>query len=242
MAITIVGVGTVDSATPWAPTVAGPVEANDIILVEVEQASLTTPEASPAATGYAHVLGSPVGPDSAGTVLSVLWKRAVGGETSVTITGPSNHAVTRTITVRGVKTTGNPWNVNPAVATDATVSATATWPAVTPTVVDCLICLCIATGRDANNTANLGAVTNPNLTSLTERMDNWAATGTGGGIGLVTGFRAPATSTGTSSATMGSTDGKALMTLALEPAAVAAATPPSTYLVRSQAVNRSYHY
>jgi len=226
MAISIVGVGAVDSTSPWAPAVAGPVLADDIILILAEQASLTTPEASPAATGYAHVTGSPVGPDSAATVLSVLWKRAVGGETSATVTGPSNHGVTRTITIRGVKNTGNPWNVNPAVATDAAASATATWSAVTPTATDCLICLCIATGRDANNTANLGAVTNGNLTSLTEHMDNWVSTGTGGGIGLVTGFKAAATSTGTSTATMGTTDGKALMTLPLEPAAEAAVALP----------------
>jgi hypothetical protein len=222
VAISIVGVGTVDSATPWAPTVAGPVLADDIILILVEQASLTTPEASPAATGYAHVTGSPVGPDSAQTVLSVLWTRAVGGETSATVTGPSNHGVTRTITIRGVKNTGNPWNVSPNVATEANgVDTGATWGAVTPTATDCLICLCIATGRDAASTTNLGAVTNANLTSLTEQMDNWVIAGTGGGIGLVTGFKAAATSTGTSTATMGSTDGKALMTLALEPAPAA---------------------
>jgi hypothetical protein len=226
MAITVVGVGVVDSTTAYTPSVAGPVLADDIILVLVEQASLTSPEVSPSATGYAHVLGSPVGPDSAGTVLSVLWKRAVGGETAPTVAGPSDHGVTRTITLRGVKATGNPWNVNPAVATDATASATATWGAVTPTVTDCLVCLCIATGRDAASTTNLGAVTNANLTSLAEQMDNWVIAGTGGGIGLVTGFKAAATTTGTSTATMGSTDGKALMTLALEPAAVVAGAAP----------------
>jgi hypothetical protein len=225
MAITIVGVGAVDSASPFAPAFAGPVLANDIILIEVEQASLTSPEVSPSASGFAHVLGSPVGPDTAGTVLSVLWMRAVGGETSVTVSGPSNHGVTRAITIRGVKATGNPWNVTPAVATDSAASTTATWSAVTPTAIDCLICLCIATGRDASSTTNLGAVTNANLTSLTERMDDWVLTGTGGGIGLVTGFKAAATSTGTSTATMGSTDGKALMTLALEPAPAVVARP-----------------
>lgn len=217
-----------DSVTPWAPTVAGTVNADDIILILVEQLGNGP---AVAATGYAHVTNSPVNLDTT-TQLCVLWKRAVGGETSATVTGPTDHAVTRTITFRGVKATGNPWNGTPAVTTDAAVNATATWPSFTPSATDCCICLCIATGRDANNTANLGTVTNANLTSLTERMDNWVATGGGGGIGLVTGFRAPATATGTSTATMGSTDGKALMTLALEPAAAPAVPPPPFLMTR----------
>jgi hypothetical protein len=240
MPITTVGVGAVDAAIPLVPAFAGPVLANDIVLILVEQASLTSPEVSPSAPGFAHALGSPVGPDTAGTVLSVLWLRAAGGETSVAVSGPSNHGVTRAITFRGVKATGNPWNVNPAVATDAAASATATWPAVVPTVIDCLICLAIATGRDAASTTNLGAVTNANLTSLTEQMDNWVIAGTGGGIGLVTGFKAAATTTGTSTATMGSTDGKALMTLALEPAG----TPPveaAGYRRRNHPKYRRHH-
>ena len=228
MAITIVGVGAVDPSIPLsAVTFAGPVLASDIVLILVEQASLTTPEVSPSASGFAHVLGSPVGPGSSATVLSVLWMRAAGGETGTTVNGPSNHGVARAITVRGVKNTGNPWNVTPATSLDAAASATATWSAVTPTATDCLICLCIATGRDANNTANLGTVTNANLTSIAEHMDNWVATGTGGGIGLASGFKASASSTGTSTATMGSTDGKALMTLALEPAVVLGSSWPA---------------
>ncbi|HTE67492.1 MAG TPA: hypothetical protein VK942_01840 [Actinomycetes bacterium] len=228
MAITVVGVGAVDAATPFVPAVAGPVLADDIILVLVEQASLTSPEAAITASGCAHVTGSPVGPDSAATVLGVLWKRAAGGETSVTVTGPSNHGVTCTITIRGVKATGNPWNVTPTVATEANAQdLIANWPTVTTLADNCLVCLCIATGRDANNTANLGAVTGSSLASLAEHMDNWVATGTGGGIGLVTGFKTPAGGIGSPVATMGSNDGKAMLTLALEPAAVVAAALPS---------------
>lgn len=223
MAISIVGVGAVDKATPFAPAIAGPVLADDIILILVEQASLTTPEASPAATGFAHVTNSPVGPDSAATVLSVLWKRAVGGETSATVTGPSNHGVTRTITIRGVKNTGNPWNVTPAVATEATgVDTGATWPSVTTTAIDCLVCLCTSNGRDST-AASMGAVTNANLTDIQERMDDFTNVGSGGGIGLATGFKASASAVGSSTATMATTDGKALLTLALEPAPEAAA-------------------
>lgn len=229
MAITVVGVGAVDALTPFQPAFAGPVLADDILLVLVEQASLTSPDASPTATGFAHVLGSPVGPDSAQTVLSVLWKRAIGGEANVSVSGPSNHGVTRAITIRGVKTTGNPWNVNPAVTTIANgTTATATWLSVVTTVADCLVCLCLADGRDST-AASMGAVTNGSLTSITEQMDNFTNVGTGGGIGLATGFKAAAGAVGASTATMATTDGMALLTLALEPAAgppVGLAPPP----------------
>jgi len=221
VAITIIGTGAADSSVAYTPGFAGPVLADDILLILVEQASLTSPEVSPSATGFAHVLSSPVGPNSSATVLSVLWKRAVGGETSVTATGPSNHGTFRAITIRGVKNTGNPWHVSPAVATEAdAVDAGATWPTATTTVDGCLVLLCIATGRDVGSTANLGAVTGSSLSSVTEQMDNWVSSGTGGGIGLVTGFKDTAGNIGTPVATMGSTDGKALMTLVLEPAAV----------------------
>ena len=218
---TVVGVGAADNATPWAPAIAGPVLANDIILIAVEQVG---GEASPTSTGFAHVTGSPVVVDTS-TQGSVLWKRAVGGETSATVTGPVNHAATRTITIRGVKIGGNPWNGTPTAAQDTIADTSADWPSVTTTVDDCLIVLFIATGRDITSTANLGAVTNANLTSITERMDDWTATGTGGGIGMVTGIKATAGAVGTSSATMGSTDSKALLTIALQPESVLPVVP-----------------
>lgn len=218
---TVVGVGAADVATPWAPAIAGPVLAGDIVLILVEQVG---GEASPASAGFVHVLGSPIVVD-ASTQLSVLWMRAAGGETSATVTGPSNHAATRAITIRGVKAGGNPWNVSPATAQESIADTSADWPSVTTTVDDCLIVLCIATGRDITSNANLGAVTNANLTSITEQMDDWTATGTGGGIGMVTGIKATAGAVGTSSAVMGSTDAKALMTIALQPVSVPPVVP-----------------
>jgi hypothetical protein len=221
MAITIVGVGAVDSATPWVPTIAGPVLANDIILLLVEQIGN---EANPAAaTGFAHVTGSPVNVDTS-TRLNVLWMRAAGGETSVTVTGPADHAVTRTITIRGVKATGDPWNVAPVTGQETALNTSAEFPTLTTLVIDCLIVFCIATGRDAT-TAGLGTLTGgTGLTNVTERMDNFTNVAGGGGIGMVTADKATAGSIGNAVATMASTDAKALMTIALEPAAVVAAT------------------
>jgi hypothetical protein len=223
VAITVVGVGAVDSATPWAPTIAGPVLADDIILLLAEQIGN---EANPAAaTGFAHATGSPVNVDTS-TRLNVLWKRAAGGETDVTVTGPVDHAVTRTITFRGVKATGDPWNVAPVTGQETAANTSAEFPTLTTLVVDCLIVFCIATGRDAT-TAGLGTLTGgTGLTNVTERIDNFTNAGGGGGIGMITADKAAAGSIGAATAVMASTDAKALLTIALEPAPVAALPPP----------------
>jgi hypothetical protein len=211
---TVVGVGTVDSATPWVPGLPAGTALDDILFLLVEQIG---GEASPAATGYAHVTGSPV-VQGVNTQLSVLWKRAGASESAPTVTGPSDHAVTRIIGIRGGKTAGNPWS-QAAVAVESIADTSAAWPGVTTLVAGCLILECIATGRDIATTANLGALTNSLYTSITEQMDNWDATGGGGGIGLVTGIKTTAGATGSSTATMASTDTKAMMTIALDGAA-----------------------
>jgi hypothetical protein len=232
MPITVVGVGAVDSTSLWAPAIAGPVLTNDIILIEVEQ--IGNEAGTAAASGFAHVLGSPVNVDTS-TKLSVLWKRSpAGGETSASVTGPVDHAVTRTITIRGVKASGDPWNVSPTFAQDTAASATATWPAATSTVDGCLFVLCIATGRDFGTTGNMTTPVAANLTGIVEHMDNWVATGGGGGIGMASGFRPTAGALGTATATMGTTDAKALMTIVLEPAAApAGGLPPRSRRMRS---------
>jgi hypothetical protein len=171
-------------------------------------------------TGWAHVTGSPNNLDTT-TQGTTLWKRFVGGDTALSWGSPADHGVARLIAIRGCKTTGNPWNATPVTSQDSVASATATWPAVTTTVADCLILFIIMTGRDANATTNLGALTGgTGLTNPVEQMDNWVLTGGGGGIGLITATKATAGSTGSPTATMGSTDSKVLMTLALEPAPV----------------------
>jgi len=222
MAITVVGVGAVDSTIPLAPAIAGPVLANDFVVLEVEQ---TGNETTPTATGFAHFTGSPVNVDTS-TKLSVMWMRAAGGETSVSVSGPANHGVTRTITLRDVKTIGDGTNVAPVTGQETALNTSAEFPTLTTLAADCFILFCIATGRDAT-TAGLGTLTGgTGLTNVTERIDNFTNVGGGGGIGMVTADKAAAGSIGAATATMASTDAKALLTIALEPAPVAALPPP----------------
>lgn len=168
-------------------------------------------------TGWAHVLGSPVNIDTT-TRLTVIWRRFVGGDTALSWGDPGNHAVGRIIGYRGVVATGNPWDVAPTVTPDTTASTTATWPTLTTVTNDCLILFCIATGRDLVTT-NLGAFTGgTGLGTITERIDSWVADGTGGGIGLAEASKVAFGSIGTVSATMGTNEPKAMMTLPLRPA------------------------
>jgi hypothetical protein len=228
---TVVSVGTVASGTTtMTPPFGAGWTANDIMIGAAE---CTGGVAFTIPAGWAHVTGSPNNVDTT-TRLTVPWKRFVGGDTAAAWTGFTDHGVGQLIGIRGVKTTGNPWNATPVVSTDTVASATATWPAITTTVADCLILFIIATGRDANNTTNLGALTGgTGLTSATEQMDNWILTGGGGGIGMITAIKATAGTTGAPTATMGSTDSKALMTLALEPAPVVAPIYPAMAPYRS---------
>ncbi|HEY3142151.1 MAG TPA: hypothetical protein VGJ86_13530 [Acidimicrobiales bacterium] len=210
---TVVGTGAVDAATPWVPSLHASTAADDIVLIVCEN---TGGEAAPAASGYAHISSdaTPVSPVVQGvnTQLSVLWKRAGAGESAPTVTGPSNHAATRTISIRGCPTIGNPWHVV-AVASSATSSTAASWPGVTTTVPDCLILEIIATGTDTT-IAQLGVLTNGNYTSITEQMDNWTNVGAGGGIGLVSATFAAQGATGQSTATLTTAATKAYMTIA----------------------------
>jgi hypothetical protein len=175
-------------------------------------------------TGWAHFLGEPVNLDTT-TRLTVIYRFMQAGDTAPALALPGgDHAVGRMLAISGVRATGNPWDVA-SPATESVADTSAVWNSVTTTVDECLILLCISTGRDNANTANMGAVTGgTGLTNFVERIDNGIATGAGGWVGLVTASKLTAGATGTPGATMGSTDGKALLTVALAPVA---APPPS---------------
>jgi hypothetical protein len=224
---TVVAVGSATTGATTAVTPAFPagMAVDDVIIGIGESAGAET-YPSAATNGFAHVTGSPVTQDSQ-TTLTVIWRRYDGSVTAHSWGDAGNHNMGRYIAIRGVKTSGNPWN-QVATSVESVADTSAAWPSVTTTAADCLVLLIIATGRDLATTANLGAVTGgTGLTSITERMDDWTAAGTGGGFGLATASMVTAGATGAPGATMGSTDTKAFMTLALEPAPAAAPGPPS---------------
>ena len=154
------------------------------------------------------------------TQLSVLWKRATASESAPTVTGPTDHAITRMIAIRGCPSVGNPWNVV-AVAIEATSDTSAAWPAATTTSPDCLVLFFASTSADIA-TAQFAALTGgTGLTNVVEQIDNAATTGNGGVLGCISATKAAAGTTGAPTSTLTTAGFKAFMTLAMAPG-----TPP----------------
>jgi hypothetical protein len=172
-------------------------------------------------TGWALITSQPVTSGTT-TKLSAIWHRAIGGDTAPTIADAGNHQVGRMIVVRGCITAGNPWDIatpSQELAADATVSI----PSINTSVADCLILAAFSTGQDIASTAGATGWANASLASVTERMDDWTALGTGGGFSMMTGGKAAVGATGASTATLSLTPNfKAMLHIALKPAA---ATP-----------------
>jgi hypothetical protein len=218
VAPTVVNVGTVASGTTTCtPAFPASILANDILITIAESVggqNYATPSL------WAHVgpnggLSSPV-VQSTNTQLTMFWRRYDGTGAAPALTGTTDHCLARMIAVRGCPTVGNPWNIG-SVTTEALSDTTAVWPTATTTQDDTLVVLGIASSADpvSAGTAEIGAVTNAALTSITERVDNGDPTGNGGVIGLVTGIKATAGAIGTSSMTLTTAGFKSFITMAL---------------------------
>jgi hypothetical protein len=228
MAPTFVAAGTVAVGTTGTITPAYPagILANDILL-DIAESVGGSNYATPA--GWAHVSsnGTPVSPviQTTNTQLTVFWRRYDGTGTAPGLTGPTDHKLGRMIAIRGCPLTGNPWNIV-TTTNSATSSTAATWPGATTTVIDTLVLEIIATGVDpaADDTAGIGALTNAAYTSITERVDNRTTSGNGGSIAVISGIKATASATGSSTATLATAATKAYMTLAMMNAPAATGT------------------
>jgi len=219
MAPTFVAAGTVAIATTGTATPAFPagILTNDILLVIAESVGGSN-YATPAGWAHAQSDSTAISPVVQGTntQLTVFWQRYPGSGSAPGLTGPTDHKIARMIAIRGCPTVGNPWNISP-FANSATSSTAASWPGGTTTQADTLVLEIIATGADpaSDSTAGIGALTNGAYTSITERVDNWTASGGGGGIAVISGVKATAGALGSSTATLTVAATKAYMTLAM---------------------------
>ena len=162
------------------------------------------------ATGTAAAAG--------GVRLAVFYKFTTGTEANIAVADSGDHTCAQIFAFRKVNK-NNPFNVT-ASGFLATASASVTMPAVTTTVPDTMIVLCLANDRDLASTNNFAAnAVNANLTTITERSDNTIATGAGGGIAVWTAFKPTAGNTGTTTATNGASNTYGYLTIALRPAA-----------------------
>jgi hypothetical protein len=240
MAPSVVSVGTVAAGTTTiTPALPASIIANDILLIVCESVGAQN-YATP--SGWAHVNagGTGISPVVQGTntQLTVFWRRYDGAFSAPALTGTTDHALGRMIAIRGCPTIGNPWLVG-AGAIEAVSDTSATFPGVTTTFPDCLILEIIASSADVTpaGTAQIGALTNATYTSITEQIDNNDPTGNGGVIGVVSGIKATAGATGSSTITLATAGFKAMMTLAF-PNSIFMAKPPVAIIRR--AVTRSF--
>jgi hypothetical protein len=187
---------------------------NDILLIFVESDVSDPTPAAPA--GYAHVTGSSV--QTTGTRLAVFWKRSTAVEADPVVADVGNHLLARMIAVRGCRTEGNPWEITQAsVEAVSDTSGSASGP--TTTQANTFIVIAATSDFDpgADDTAGYSAFTNAALGSLTERIDNRAAAGNGGTLGVATGTKATAGAVGATTYTLANAGNKAHLVIALAP-------------------------
>jgi hypothetical protein len=186
----------------------------DLILIFLGSAN----QAFTPVSGYAAVPSSPQGAGTAGAIgavrLTIFYKFSDGTETTYTTGDSGNHNTVGSLIISGVDKV-NPFSAN---AGNTAAAATAiTCPAVVTTVPECLIINAIATDYDANSTAVFSNPTNANLTNITERIDGSTNQQNGGGLGVFTGEKGTAGSTGTTAVTQVASEETARISLALAP-------------------------
>lgn len=185
-------VSTTGDATPGLP--AG-WQQDDIFLlfVEIDDAnSVTAPDGWTQATNVLSEGGT--------SETYVFWRRATSLESDPTITDPGNRCNAIIHAFRGCTTSGSPVDVS---ATSGTVSntTTLTLPSVTTTQANCMVVLY---GTAGNSTTSFSGWTNAGLTGVAERSDNSGSADVVMTLGVATGVKATAGSTGTSTVTASS--------------------------------------
>jgi PKD repeat protein len=219
---TFVAAGTVKSGTgAIAPALPAGIATNDILLLFVETANQASSISNQNGGTWAEVTGSPQYTGTAGgtaaTRLTAFWSRYNGTQGAPTVSDSGNHQIGRIVALRGATTSGNPWDVT-AGGVEATADTSGAIPGATTTVDKCLVVAAIATALpDATGTANFSAWANANLTSVTERTDNTANAGNGGGLAIATGEKATAGAYGSTAVTCATATTKAMLSLAIKP-------------------------
>lgn len=222
MAIAVVGVGTVASGlnaiTPTLPTGWQPGHVH-VIAIETEN------EPVPAMTGWDNVGAGAINlATGVVTALTMRYRVAQAGDTDPSVPDSGNHQIARVIGFSGVDTT-NPWDVT-LFGTETVSDTSVAFPNVTTTVANTMVVHVVATGQDTNTGQSSGAGTNAALTGLTNRMNNWTASGNGGGFAMITGTKATAGAVGSTTTTITTANFKALFSGALAEAAAPPPEPP----------------
>jgi hypothetical protein len=192
-------------------------EPGDLILIFLESANQTF--TAPVGGGYLALGSSPQGiganPGAANaTRLTIFYKIATGAETTYVTGDSGDHNIVCSLVIANVDI-ANPINVT--AGNTATAATAITFPAVTTTVPECLVINAVTTDRDINNEPYFTNIVNANLANITQRVNRTFNTGQGGGIGVFTGQKATAGTTGSTTASQPVSEETARITLAIAP-------------------------
>ena len=187
-----------------------------ILLVNTANEAVATPD------GWTQVDNSPQGTGTAGSAggvrLYAFWKVSAASESAVDIADAGSYTAGQMFSFYNANAT-TPINVT-AGSVQATGSTSWTCPAVTTTVANCLILLCIGNDRDTTQTdelltwwINYGFDTD----SMVDIVDQTGSSGAGGGLGVCYATKAAAGNTGTTSVSSATAVTAAFLTIALAP-------------------------
>lgn len=193
-----------------SPAMPTGVQPGDLMLMFCENSG----EAAQTASGWTQVVA--IG--NTGTYLTVLYRINTSGLNDATTTSDAgDHQTCRIMSITaGTFCPSSPIHGTPVTSTQAATTAVSI-TGMTTTVNNTLVVQAQAASLpDSNNTAQFGNVTNANLTSLTERIDNSQNQGNGGAIYAVTGVLATAGATGTLTCTGATSAVRAGATFAIQ--------------------------
>jgi hypothetical protein len=176
----------------------------DLAFLAVERDTGTTSLST--ANGFV-IFGSQI--TATGTTLTVFYCRATSAAMPApVIASGTDHLAAVMVTFRNAALP----RIS-ATSTKNTASTSLTMPLITTEIATSLVVGFASTSLD-NAGSWVSAITNANLTSITERFDNGTSSGNGGGLLVWTGQKAVAGSTGTTAVTVTSST-NAMLTLAL---------------------------
>lgn len=201
------------STTTIAPALPTGWAADDIHLMFLESRA-AEPITPPA--GWAHAPGSPqVGAD---TQLTILYRRAVGGDTAPTVADPGDHILGGIIGIRGATTSGSPFRNS--AGGSASSSAAVIFQNVAANGGDLVVCMSSA-GRDINSTNVVAG--SPTYTNMEDGgsvgpydFATWTNQGDGGTLQGIIGLAPAALNVG-GGLTLGAAGAQALLSLSMIP-------------------------
>jgi hypothetical protein len=198
------------------PALPAGIATNDILLLFVETNNQIISITNQNGGTWTQVTSPPQG--TTGTRLTAFWSRYNGTQGAPTTSDSGDHQVGIIIAVRGVATSGNPWDVAGG-GVEITSDTSGSIPGATTTVANTLVVTAIAINLPDGNYDNnrFSSWTNANLTSLTERVDCSRNSGNGGGIGIATGVKATAGAYGNTTVTLATAATKGMMSIAIKP-------------------------